>query len=684
MGDFALDQRDVLQLYGAPSATPTTQRAAAAAVPAQRFTAADPPAQEPLLGQGGGGGGGSASRVARWAGITFLVLVAIALGGAAVGLLVDIKDDLRVHHTKGSGIVYETIYDDNGGEFRIVTADIFCIGSGPAGASTCKAATDDGVTSAVILEAGPLRDKDKNITLGVYNRVLLSLYADKYGWPGKSEMVRPFAPAGSAKTQEMQSGFGVGGASAWNNMNAVWPSEPQMDAFYEASGNSPLFTVAKQKAALKALETYNPISSADPLRGTEGPYQVTQVPLAGPLTFATKLMAAFNNVTGYGELTDYMVTSTVVYGFTRTWNLFMDLAGFRSDSRTAFLNAGIVTETDKGHLVGVDGRQLELLTDAYVTKINFDTSESTPLASGVTFIYKGVPYIGVARKAVVDASGFFSPHLLQVSGIGDEAVLADAGIGLVKHLPNVGRKFKNHLAISWTFSKTSADVATDPSNGNYTCTAGAFYPSPIYPSDPRRGIQYLFQDGLVNGGNNIDPVNQPPTPNPAALVITGFLLHPDSEGTIFPRTSSIFAEAQYNYNYGNPATKDLEFFVNASRRDIAPVSNYLNSATSGAYVATNPTTATIADDTLIANFVRDNVRQTHHGSGACGMGVCADGAVVDGLTGRVCGVRGLFAWNTQVLPIQSDGNHQFPTAMISKIFTDNAIENDWYVSAPAA
>lgn len=666
---MAFREDELLQLYGnVPGLVPQSQYTAA-----DTPTPAPPEVNESLIAPPRPSGFGGP---ARWIGLLLLVLAIFGLAIAAVALLVDVKKGLRTPGSPDTGIVYETIFDDLGNKFIKVTADVFCIGSGPAGAETCKLATDDGTTSAVILEAGPLLDEDRNITLGVYNRILLSLYWDLYGHPGKS---RPtFSPA---RAMEMQTGRLVGGSSAINNMNAVWPSEAQMQALYVASGNSPLFTVANQKAALKRLEKFNPVGSANTARGTNGPYQITQVPRGGPLTYATKLLAAFSDVTGYGETTDYMLED---YGFTRTWQLFMDTDGKRSDSRTAFLNSNIVTETENGQLNGVDGRKLQLLTGAYVTKINFDTSSGVePRATGVTFIRNGIPYIGVARKAIHDGAGFMSSHLLQVSGIGDKDVLAEAGIPLVKHLPNVGRKYKNHLALSWTFSKPSSDVATDPSNGNFTCTSGAFYPSPIYPSDPRRGVQFVFQDGLVNGGNNADPANVPPTPNPAALVITAFLLHPDSSGTIFPETPSIFDPPVINNNYIDPTTKDFQFFVNVSRIYIAPVGTYMAATYSG-YAATNPNLAAIADDTQLNSYINTNIRHTHHGSGGTGMGPCAQGGVVDPLTGRVCGVRGLFSWNTQVLPIQSDGNHQFPTAMITDIFARNAIANDWYVNTPAA
>ncbi len=177
--------------------------------------------------------------------------------------------------------------------------------------------------------------------------------------------------------------------------------------------------MAAQKAALKRIETFIPVGSASAARGTAGPIKVVEVPRGGPLAFANKLAVAFENVTGYGNVVDYMLDT---YGFTKTWQLFMSADGKRSDSRTAFLNEEIVTKATQSQLNGIDGRLLQVLTGSYVTKINFDTTSGVePIATGVSFVRNGVPHIAVARKAVVDASGWFSPHLLQVSGLGDPA-----------------------------------------------------------------------------------------------------------------------------------------------------------------------------------------------------------------------------------------------------------------------
>ena len=53
-----------------------------------------------------------------------------------------------------------------------------------------------------------------------------------------------------------------------------------------------------------------------------------------------------------------------------------------------------------------------------------------------------------ARKEVILASGAIgSPHLLQVSGIGNSETLKEAGIEVKHHLPGVGENLQDHLEV---------------------------------------------------------------------------------------------------------------------------------------------------------------------------------------------------------------------------------------------
>ena len=69
-------------------------------------------------------------------------------------------------------------------------------------------------------------------------------------------------------------------------------------------------------------------------------------------------------------------------------------------------------------------------------------------AVGVEFTQDGVLRQVRARREVVLACGAVgSPHLLQLSGVGDAARLAEHGVAVVHHLPGVGENLQDHLQL---------------------------------------------------------------------------------------------------------------------------------------------------------------------------------------------------------------------------------------------
>src|SRR5882672_250864 len=85
---------------------------------------------------------------------------------------------------------------------------------------------------------------------------------------------------------------------------------------------------------------------------------------------------------------------------------------------------------------------LRIITDAYARRIAFDGRR----AAGVVFDAGGSDFHALARRQVVLSSGaIYSPHLLQMSGIGDAANLRSLGIDTVHDLPAVGCNLQDHL-----------------------------------------------------------------------------------------------------------------------------------------------------------------------------------------------------------------------------------------------
>ena len=91
---------------------------------------------------------------------------------------------------------------------------------------------------------------------------------------------------------------------------------------------------------------------------------------------------------------------------------------------------------------------LSLLLHAQVLRILFDKRR----AVGVAYRHAERTLAATAAKGVILCGGAInSPQLLQLSGVGDAALLARHGIAVVAASPAVGRNLQDHLAVSYFY-----------------------------------------------------------------------------------------------------------------------------------------------------------------------------------------------------------------------------------------
>jgi choline dehydrogenase-like flavoprotein len=87
---------------------------------------------------------------------------------------------------------------------------------------------------------------------------------------------------------------------------------------------------------------------------------------------------------------------------------------------------------------------LKLETGIHVDKVLLENGR----AVGVAFTRDGAPYRATAAGEVILAAGAVkSPHLLELSGIGDGDRLRGLGIPVLRHVPGVGEGLQDHLQI---------------------------------------------------------------------------------------------------------------------------------------------------------------------------------------------------------------------------------------------
>ena len=91
---------------------------------------------------------------------------------------------------------------------------------------------------------------------------------------------------------------------------------------------------------------------------------------------------------------------------------------------------------------------LHVLTGALVTKIDFDSSKETLVATGLTFTVNGKKHkVSAKREVILSTGAFQSPQLLELSGIGSPALLGSLGIDVLYANPAVGENLQDHILL---------------------------------------------------------------------------------------------------------------------------------------------------------------------------------------------------------------------------------------------
>ena len=105
---------------------------------------------------------------------------------------------------------------------------------------------------------------------------------------------------------------------------------------------------------------------------------------------------------------------------------------------------------------------LQLVTHALVHRVLFDGKR----AAGVEFSRGGaVEQAEAARELVLSAGAIGSPHILQLSGVGDPEHLAKIGVPVVHESRGVGKNMQDHYVARVSYRVEGAETANERSRG---------------------------------------------------------------------------------------------------------------------------------------------------------------------------------------------------------------------------
>lgn len=209
---------------------------------------------------------------------------------------------------------------------------------------------------------------------------------------------------------------------------------------------------------------------------------------------------------------------------------------------------------------------LRLEPRALVTGLVFDGARCT----GVRFERDGQSHtLHAAREVIVAAGAIGSPHLLQLSGVGDPAHLGTAGIAVRHALPGVGQNLRDHYTVrvmrrlsgigsmneltrGWRLAREVLRYAATGRGALYFNGTSAFVFSRSAPGLDRPDLHLNFTAASCGSGQSFGFDRHP------GMLLAGWPLRPKSRGTILAESPDPRAAPRIQPNYfDDPADMEV-------------------------------------------------------------------------------------------------------------------------------
>jgi len=536
----------------------------------------------------------------------------------------------------------------------VVRYDHVIVGGGSAGSVLAHRLSADGSRRVLVLEAGradsrfdPLITMPAALTLPIGNRF--------YDWRYESEP----EPGLHGRRVGHARGRVLGGSSSINGMifqrgNPLdyerWAADPGMDGWDHAHC-LPYF---------RRMETCLAAADGDRMRGRRGPLVLERGPASSPL-----FEAFFEAVQQAG------------------YPLNDDVNGHRQEGFGPFdrnLRSGRRVSASRAYLHPAMHRpNLQVRTRCLVTRIRLHRGRAT----GVEVVRCGPsgrpgrrrPRVVEAGEVILCAGAFASPHLLQVSGIGDSGHLREIGVDVVAHVPAVGENLQDHLEVyvqhactqpvsmqpflalwrrplvgaRWLFSRSGPGASNQFEAGGFVRSNDeVVYPNVMYHFLPL-AVRY---DGSAPVCGHGYQVHAGP-------------MYSDARGSVRARSADITRRPALRFNYLTTG-QDRREWVETIRLTRRILSQPAWDPYDGGEISPGPRVET---DEEILDWVRGDAETALHPSCTCRMGT-GDDSVVDPTTMQVHGVRGLRVVDASVMPYVTNGNIYAPVMMLAEKASD--------------
>ena len=531
--------------------------------------------------------------------------------------------------------------------------DYVVVGAGSAGCILASRLTESGKNTVCLLEAGP---PDWNPFIHIPAGFIKTLYNPKINWMYEAEPTYWTAD----RIIDVPRGKTLGGSSSINGHIYNRGQRLDYDTWSQRGNRGwgyadilPYFKRCEQRIGV----------GDDTFRGRDGNLQVTD------LNYKHPLCEAF--MEGAGELgiprnLDYNGSSQEGISYVQRTTYRRR----RVSTARAFLNPAKKRSN------------LKVVTNAFVTRILLDNKT----AHGVEFSKGGrggeLSKVSAKKEVILSGGTINSPQLLQLSGIGEGALLRSLGIKVVHELAGVGENLRDHYAPRFCARVKGIETINEQSKGVKLLGEIAKYfvggrsilnlsPSMVYGfwhSDPvakNNDIQFVFAPASYKLGKHGLLADHP------GFTVAAWQHRPDSKGWVRLRSVDPFEKPIIQPNY---LSEESDRAVTIKAMRLARSLMHTKSMSPYFDGEEYPGSEIESDDELL-DAARHWGSTTYHVMGTCRMGPDSDPMAVVDDNLRVKGIANLRVIDASIMPTMLSANLNAGAMMIGEKGADLVLGN---------